>query len=76
VLLGLDAPEEELAKGFAAAAGQPVVKGFAVGRTIFSHAALGWLSGKMNDDQAIADMAARFDALILLWNRARQVSGN
>jgi myo-inositol catabolism protein IolC len=30
----------------------------------------------MNDDQAIADMAARFDALILLWNRARQVSGN
>jgi 5-dehydro-2-deoxygluconokinase len=35
VLLGLDAPPEELEEGFAATAVAPAVKGFAVGRTIF-----------------------------------------
>ncbi len=34
VVLGLDAPEEELAASFAEAARFPLVKGFAVGRTI------------------------------------------
>ncbi len=72
VLLGLDAPEEELAKGFAAVAAQPIVKGFAVGRTIFSAAAQAWLSGKMTDEAAIADMAARFRTLADLWNHARR----
>jgi 5-dehydro-2-deoxygluconokinase len=72
VLLGLDAPEEELAKGFAAVAAQPIVKGFAVGRTIFSAAAQAWLSGKMTDESAIADMAARFRTLADLWNHARR----
>jgi len=72
VLLGLDAPEEELAKGFAAVAAQPIVKGFAVGRTIFSAAAQAWLSGKMTDEAAIADMAARFRTLADLWNHAQR----
>ena len=72
VLLGLDAPEEELAKGFAAVAAQPIVKGFAVGRTIFSAAAQAWLSGKMTDEAAIVDMAARFRTLADLWNHARR----
>ncbi len=71
VLLGLDAPEEELAKGFAAVAAQPIVKGFAVGRTIFSRAAQGWLSDKMTDEEAVADMAARFGKLVKMWNTAR-----
>ena len=71
VLLGLDAPEAELAKGFAAVAGQPVVKGFAVGRTIFSNAAQKWLKGEMTDEQAVTDMAQRFQALVDMWNRAR-----
>jgi 5-dehydro-2-deoxygluconokinase len=71
VLLGLDAPEEELAKGFAAVAGQPVVKGFAVGRTIFSSAAAKWLRGQLTDEAATADMAARFESLVAIWNKAR-----
>mgnify|MGYP000709283362 CR=1 FL=1 len=49
VLLGLEAPTEELEKGFRAVAGKPHVKGFAVGRTIFNHAAQQWLAGKMSD---------------------------
>jgi 5-dehydro-2-deoxygluconokinase len=71
VLLGLDAPEEELAKGFAAVADQPVVKGFAVGRTIFSAAAQRWLRGEITDEEATADMAARFGSLVAMWNRVR-----
>lgn len=67
VLLGLDAPEEELAKGFAAVAPHPIVKGFAVGRTIFSTAAKAWLAGTMSDEQATADMAQRFGNLVALW---------
>ena len=71
VLLGLDAPEEELARGFAAVASQDIVKGFAVGRTIFSHAAQAWLAGRMSDAEATADMARRFGNLVALWQAAR-----
>ena len=71
VLLGLDAPEDELAKGFEAVAPHDIVKGFAVGRTIFSHAAKAWLAGRMTDEEATADMAQRFGNLVDLWNTAR-----
>jgi 5-dehydro-2-deoxygluconokinase len=69
VLLGLDAPREELEAAFAAAAGAPIVKGFAVGRTIFADAARAWLAGKISDDEAVDDMAARFAALTEAWAR-------
>jgi 5-dehydro-2-deoxygluconokinase len=70
VLLGLEAPEAELDRAFRATAGQPSVKGFAVGRTIFSEAAPRWLAGGMSDGAAVADMAERFASLVRLWNRA------
>ena len=61
-LLGLEAPEADLARGFALAAGSERVKGFAVGRTIFGEAAAAWLAGRIDDEAAIDDMAARFAA--------------
>lgn len=67
VLLGLDAPQAELEQGFATAMASRWVKGFAVGRTIFGAAARDWLMGKINDDEAIADMASRFSALVNTW---------
>ena len=67
VLLGLEAPYEALKEGFAAARSARTVRGFAVGRTIFADAAKAWLAGSMDDEQAIADMAARFKALVDLW---------
>ena len=70
VLLGLEAPEAELGKAFAAVAQAPIVKGFAVGRTIFNHAANEWLAGKMSDAAATADMAGRFGNLVDLWTKA------
>jgi len=71
LLLGLDAPADELEAGFAATAGAPIVKGFAVGRTIFMTAAEGWLAGELDDEAAIADMAKRFEALTGLWLATR-----
>ncbi|MFT3674098.1 bifunctional 5-dehydro-2-deoxygluconokinase/5-dehydro-2-deoxyphosphogluconate aldolase [Aestuariivirga sp.] len=71
VLLGLDAPEEELAKGFAAVAEKRHVKGFAVGRTIFSEAARGWFAGTLDDSKAVSMMADKFGKLVRIWNDAR-----
>jgi 5-dehydro-2-deoxygluconokinase len=71
VLLGLEAPEEELERAFADCASAPIVKGFAVGRTIFNEAAEKWLAGQIDDDEAVGDMAARFARLTDAWNKAR-----
>ncbi|TPI61887.1 5-dehydro-2-deoxygluconokinase [Mesorhizobium sp. B3-1-3] len=71
VLLGLEAPQDELVAAFAATANAPIVKGFAVGRTIFINAAEQWLAGRMSDDEAVADMAARFEQLTEAWLAAR-----
>ncbi|MGH6760273.1 MAG: bifunctional 5-dehydro-2-deoxygluconokinase/5-dehydro-2-deoxyphosphogluconate aldolase [Phyllobacterium sp.] len=71
VLLGLEAPQEELEAAFAATADIAAVKGFAVGRTIFAEAARGWLAGKLTDEAAIADMANRFAQLTEAWQRVR-----
>jgi len=71
VLLGLEAPAEELIRSFEATLAAPSVKGFAVGRTIFSDAARAWLSGGMNDEEAVADMAGRFQQLTAAWLKTR-----
>lgn len=72
VMLGLDAPMDELKKSFAAAADAALVKGFAVGRTITSHAGERWLAGTMSDEAAIDDMAERFAALCDAWQAMRK----
>jgi 5-dehydro-2-deoxygluconokinase len=69
VLLGLDAPQDVLEAGFAKARSSRTVRGFAVGRTIFAEAARKWLAGEMSDEDAIADMARRFGALVEIWER-------
>ena len=72
VVLGLDAPEEALAASFSLAAEQPLVKGFAVGRTIFAAVARSWLAGTLSDAEAVADMQARFYRLCQIWDAARE----
>ena len=71
VVLGLDAPQSELAASFALAARQPLVKGFAVGRTIFGDAARAWMQNEMSDADAVDHMAARFAGLCDVWDAAR-----
>ena len=70
VLLGLDAPEAELAKAFALTSGHDLVKGFAVGRTIFAAVAEAWLGNEINDVEATLQMAGRFGKLVDVWNKS------
>lgn len=71
VLLGLSAPEQALIVSFKAAAACSAVKGFAVGRTIWSAAARDWLAGKITDEEAVADLARRFGVLVDAWRAAK-----
>lgn len=71
VVLGLDAPEDELRASFEVAASYKLVKGFAVGRTIFGDAARAWMKGDMDDAAAIAQMAERYTRLCNIWDAAR-----
>ncbi|MBS0125440.1 bifunctional 5-dehydro-2-deoxygluconokinase/5-dehydro-2-deoxyphosphogluconate aldolase [Thetidibacter halocola] len=71
VVLGLAAEETALKESFAVAARHPLVKGFAVGRTIFGAAAEAWMSGDMTDRQAVTHMAENFRRLCGHWDAAR-----
>ena len=72
VVLGLDAPEAELAASFEIAARFDLVKGFAVGRTIFSDAARAWMKGEISDADTVSQMAERFAGLCGIWDAARK----
>ena len=63
VVLGLGQAEADLAASFRLAARYPLVKGFAVGRTIHAEAGRDWLAGKISGAEAVARMAAGFRRL-------------
>ncbi len=77
VILGLDAPIEDLGKSFMAYAGLDKVKGFAVGRSIFSKPARRWLSQEIDDTALIDQVAENYSRVIDYWrNRAIQPAHN
>ena len=67
MVLGLEAPEENLAEMFRIARSSDLVKGFAVGRTIFVDPAIEWFAGRIDDAEATSQMAASFKRLCELW---------
>ncbi|MQL48639.1 5-dehydro-2-deoxygluconokinase [Photorhabdus khanii] len=69
VILGLDAPQEELKAGFNAAAGKSIVKGFAVGRTLFGQPSLQWLKNEIDDNELIQQIKTNYHNLISLWRQ-------
>lgn len=71
LLLGMEASEEQLQRGFVASAGQPLCRGFAVGRSLFADAAAAWFAGRLDDDGVIDDVATRYQRLIVLWRESR-----
>ncbi|MFN3723964.1 MAG: 5-dehydro-2-deoxygluconokinase [Paracoccaceae bacterium] len=75
VVLGLGESEEALAASFAAAAKFDLVKGFAVGRTIFAEAAAGFMAGTIDAERAVEMMAATYTRLCTLWDAQRAVKG-
>ncbi len=77
VVLGLDAPADELRASFELAAGYDLVKGFAVGRTIFGDTARAYMKSnnapEMAED-AIAEMAQKYQDLCDTWDQARKTA--
>ena len=67
VLLGLNAPIDVLARGFADARGAHNCRGFAVGRSIFSEPARAWLAGTCDDAALIASVRRNYEELIDAW---------
>ena len=70
IVLGKEAEPDVLASVFENAKSEPLVKGFAVGRTIFAGAAQDWLNGRIDDDTAVANMTDLFAGLIDAWDKA------
>ena len=68
VILGLNQPLQVLADGFAAAT-NPIVKGFMVGRTLWATASLSWLKNEINDDAFVAQVAHNFATLVDAWRK-------
>ena len=71
VVLGLGQTEQELAAAFKLAAIHPLVKGFAVGRTIHGDAGRDWMAGQLTDQQAVAMMAANYTRMCQYWDDAK-----
>ena len=70
VILGLNQPLADLARGFAQA-GNPIVKGFMVGRTLWAAPSLQWLKGTLDDAGFVDAVAANFATLVDAWFAAR-----
>ncbi|WP_028220451.1 bifunctional 5-dehydro-2-deoxygluconokinase/5-dehydro-2-deoxyphosphogluconate aldolase [Paraburkholderia oxyphila] len=72
VLLGLNAPAEQLAAGFEAASASRTCRGFTVGRTIFHEPARAWLAGEIDDAALIGAVRSNFEYLIQVWRKTRR----
>jgi 5-dehydro-2-deoxygluconokinase len=59
---------ESAAETFRLARTEPLVRGFVGGRVIFGETMRGWLGGQLDDAAAVKDMAARFTALVKMWD--------
>ncbi len=77
ILLGLNAPLDDLRGAFSAVTDIELCKGFAVGRSIFAGLAPDWFAGRLDDKALVDRTAENFGQLIALWDerlRARQAS--
>jgi 5-dehydro-2-deoxygluconokinase len=71
LLLGLDAPEEDLGESFRVAAQFGICRGFAVGRSIFGQAARQWFADELDDAGVVTQVASNYRNIIRLWQQAR-----
>ena len=71
LMLGQGANAGALAAAFQAAAPVDIVKGFAVGRTIWEAPARAYLAGQIDDAEATRRLAASLAALAKAWDAAK-----
>ena len=74
VLLGLDAPMDDMKRGFGPAARQSHCKGFTVGRTLFAAASRDWLAGRIDDAALVSSVANNYAELIQTWRQLRHAA--
>lgn len=72
LLLGLDAPDEDLKRSFGVASAFPICRGFAVGRSIFGRAAAAWFAAELDDDGVVDTVADNYRRMIRYWQERRQ----
>ncbi len=70
VLLGLDQPMQQLRDGFKVARKYPLVKGFAVGRTIFGQPSRQWLSGEIDNQGVVDRVSDNYKKMITYWQES------
>jgi len=71
LVLGLASDAQSLACAFQAAAPFELVRGFAVGRTIFAEPARRRLAGEIGDAETVAALAANLQTVVAAWREAR-----
>jgi 5-dehydro-2-deoxygluconokinase len=71
LVLGLNAPIQDLVAGFREAAASRTCRGFAVGRTIWHEPSRDWLAGRIGDAELVSRARASFETLIRAWRAAR-----
>jgi 5-dehydro-2-deoxygluconokinase len=59
--------EERLAESFAAAASEPLCRGFAIGRSIYGEPGRRWLAGEIGDEELVSSVAQRYGRMNALW---------
>jgi 5-dehydro-2-deoxygluconokinase len=67
VLLGLDAPIDEIKQGFNNTAGFDICKGFTIGRTLWAKESRQWLAGELDDEGLINSVSNNYLQLIQYW---------
>jgi len=67
VLLGLDAPLDELKTAFNHSAGFNLCRGFTVGRTLFGGPSRDWLAGRIDDETLVQRVSDNYLELIHSW---------
>ena len=71
VMLGQNAPIEQLVASFEEARHSRTCRGFAVGRSIFQDPARAWLTGGIGDNDLVERCGHAFEELITAWRRIR-----
>jgi 5-dehydro-2-deoxygluconokinase len=74
LVLGQVSGDDAIAAAFNAAATEPTVRGFAVGRGIFANPAEHWLAGELTDGQLIDGVASNYTRIISAWYAAKEQS--
>ncbi len=67
ILLGLDAPAEQLMQAFRDASSFPLCRGFAIGRTIFAAPSQQWLAGTLDDAAFVQQIRSNYRVLVSAW---------